>query len=250
MRTLVLSIGNTTISCGVFSGDRLVGRWRLPVRAASAGPSLGRLIGRCARGGIDRAVFCSVVPRLTPVVRRAIARHAGTPARGLTAAGAHGLKIGYFRPRELGTDRLACALGARALFPGKNVIVVDCGTATTVTALARNGTVLGGAILPGADLWPGMLARRTAQLPAVAVKRPRVSLGRSTRAGLQSGIFFGHAGAIRELTARIGLEAFGRAGAEVVGTGGHASRLRGEALFTAWEPDLVLLGLHVFAKSI
>ena len=109
---------------------------------------------------------------------------------------------------------------------------------------------LGGAILPGADLWPGMLARRTAQLPAVAVKRPRVSLGRSTRAGLQSGIFFGHAGAIRELTARIGLEAFGRAGAAVVGTGGHASRLRGEALFTAWEPDLVLLGLHVFAKSI
>jgi len=128
------------------------------------------------------------------------------------------------------------------------VIVVDCGTATTVTALSKQGILLGGAILPGLGLWPEMLATRTAQLPRVALKRPAVALGRSTQQGLQSGFFHGHAGAIRELTQRIGAEAFGRASVVVIGTGGYAALLTRENLFTVYQPELILTGLHFFAR--
>ena len=91
----------------------------------------------------------------------------------LTADAAHGLTIGYHRPGQLGADRVATAIGAQVLYPKRHVVVVDCGTATTVTALRSDGTLLGGAILPGLSLWPETLALRTAQLPRIQLRRPR-----------------------------------------------------------------------------
>jgi type III pantothenate kinase len=169
--------------------------------------------------------------------------------RVLSSASSLGLKVGYRRPGRLGADRIAGALGARAAFPGRNVIVVDCGTATTLTALSGDGVLLGGAILPGIGLWPEMLAARTAQLPRVAPRRPASALGRSTEEGLRSGFFHGHAGAIRELVRQIRKEAFGRANAVVIGTGGHAPRFAREGLFTTLAPALVLHGLFAYARS-
>nr|AYC79555.1 type III pantothenate kinase [uncultured bacterium] len=131
----------------------------------------------------------------------------------------------------------------------KNVIVVDCGTATTLTALSGAGVLLGGAILPGLSLWPEMLAGRTAQLPLVKLRRPSAALGRSTGEGIQSGVFYGHVGAIRELVAHLRQEAFGRAACVIIGTGGHAALLAGESLFEHVEPALVLHGLRCFAAA-
>ncbi|HVU23064.1 MAG TPA: type III pantothenate kinase [Opitutus sp.] len=242
MRTLAISIGNTSLFAGVFSGPRLVRAFRLEAK------ELISLPGR-ARGAIDAAVVCSVVPALTPDVLRLIRRAWGIEATQLTAASAHGLKIGYRDPRELGADRVAAALGAREKFPHANVIVVDCGTATTVTALRRDGTICGGAILPGMGLWAEMLAGRTAQLPRVSLARPRGALGRSTREGIAAGVFFGHVGAVRELVGRVRREAFGRAKAVAVGTGGSAALFRREGVFDGLEPNLVLLGLRGFAEQ-
>jgi type III pantothenate kinase len=245
-RTLVVDVGNTTVFAGVFSGPRLVQRFRLTEREARQSATWTRLTA----GPLQRAALCSVVPALTPIIARALKKaFALTPAI-ITATAPHGLKIGYRRPAELGTDRIACAFGARTLFSRRHIIVVDCGTATTVTALHRNGTILGGAILPGVGLWPEMLATRTAQLRRVALMRPRRALGRSPGEALQSGFFFGHAGAIRELVGRVRAEAFGRSPVVVIGTGGHAARFVRENLFTVHEPDLILTGLHAFAAQI
>ena len=239
-RELVLSVGNTSLFGGVFSGAELVTSFRLA-------PADLIKLPRQIRGRIDRATLCSVVPAFTPDVLRLIRRTWSIEADVLAADSAHGLKIGYRQPAELGADRIAAALGARAKFSGKNVIVVDCGTATTVTALRRDGTLPGGAILPGVSLWSEMLAARTAQLPRVAPRRPRAALGRSPGEGIASGIFFGHAGAIREVVARVRAEAFGRSPPIVVGTGGHAALFVREKLFSALEPNLILHGLRQFA---
>jgi type III pantothenate kinase len=79
-----------------------------------------------------------------------------------------GLSNRYREPARLGADRFAAALGARALAPGKALVVATCGTATTVDAVSRDGDFLGGMILPGLGLMLGSLARNTAQLPQVA----------------------------------------------------------------------------------
>ena len=249
-RTFALSLGNSSLKAGVFSGGRLVRRLQAPVAGAARPGGMGRILGARFKGRVDRAVLSSVVPALTGPAARAVKLAFGVAPRILAVDGPHGLKIAYTRPRELGADRLAAALGARDLFPNRNIVVVDFGTATTVTALGRRGAILGGAILPGLGLWAGMLAERTAQLPRVEPgRRPRAALGRSTADALRSGIFHGHAGAVRELVHRIRREAFGAARSLVVGTGGHAGRFLGEKLFDRHEPDLVLRGLLAYAQA-
>ena len=240
MRTLVLAIGNTSLFGGVFSKTGRVAAFRLPNTALVTLP-------RHVRGKIDRGVICSVVPAETPDAVRFIRRNWNVDADLLTFDSSHGLVLGYRNPSQLGADRIASALGAQVRYPRTNVIVVDCGTATTVTALQSNGKLLGGAILPGLALWPEMLALRTAQLPRVKLRQPRRALARSTEDAIASGVFFGHVGAIRETVARVRGEAFGRAPCVVLGTGGHAGRFAGEKLFTEIEPTLILEGLREFA---
>jgi type III pantothenate kinase len=79
-----------------------------------------------------------------------------------------GLSNGYQNPTQLGTDRFASAIGARALYPQRPLIVATCGTATTIDAVTAEGVFLGGMILPGLQLMAHSLARNTAQLPQVA----------------------------------------------------------------------------------
>ena len=229
------------------SAAGLTARFRVPIQEAATAHGLARLVARRVHGRIDRAALCSVVPALTASIVRHIERTFGVVPLVLSSAVPHRLTIGYRRPRELGTDRLAAALGARELFPKMNVIVVDCGTATTVTALGRDGVLQGGAIFPGLSLWAGVLAARTAQLPRIALRKPEVAVGRSPREAIASGLYHGHAGAIRELIQRIHVEAFGRQKAVVIGTGGHAAHFAREKLFTVLAPDLILTGLRAFA---
>jgi type III pantothenate kinase len=249
VRTLVLSVGNTSVFGGIFRDGKRVAQFRVPIVARATKREVHQHVLPRVRGTIDRAVFCSVVPVLTGRIAKEIGTRFGLTPQQLTARSAHGLKIAYRRPQELGTDRIAAALGARAVAGSKNVIVVDCGTATTVTALSADGVILGGAIFPGLALWSAMLASRTAQLPEVQLQRPRSALGRSTREGLQSGIFHGHTGAVRELVARITREAFRGGAVLVVGTGGNAAAVAREGVFSLHIPDLVLLGLNRFANG-
>jgi type III pantothenate kinase len=250
VKTFVLSIGNTSLFAGVFHGGKSVASFRVPVaKSTDAARTLVREILPRVTGTIDRAALCSVVPKLTGAISRELQRRFGTKPFVLTSQAAHGLKIGYRDPRELGTDRLAAAIGARVVIGARNAVVVDCGTATTVTALRSDGVLLGGAIFPGLSLWPQMLASRTAQLPAVELRRPRVALGRSTQDGLRSGCFHGHAGAMRELVGQIRREAFGRREVLVIGTGGNAPTFSHAGIFSRFEPELVLVGLDSFARA-
>lgn len=240
-RTLAVAIGNTTIFAGTFVGDRL----QRPVRLDHG--AFGRL-DEFIDARTTAAVFCSVVPSLTPGIERLL-RHRRLTPLSLSATSPHGLRIGYREPAKLGADRVAAALGARARFPQRPLLVIDFGTATTVTALHRDGTILGGAILPGVSLGAQALGSRTAQLPTVAPARPRRALGRSPAEGIASGVFFGQIGAVREVLARVRAEAFDRADATVVATGGHAPLFAGESLFDELIPHLVLEGLHAFAVA-
>jgi type III pantothenate kinase len=240
----VLCIGNTSLFGGVFAGGKLAREFRVPRAEVAA------LRAELARAGrIARVELCSVVPDATVKILRIVRRETGIIPAVLTAGSPHGLTIAYRDPRRLGTDRLAAALGARVRFPGKNVIVVDCGTATTVTALRAGGVLAGGAIFPGLSLWAEALAAGTAQLPRVPMRRPRAALGRSPEEAIASGIFHGHAGAIRAVVTAVAREAFGAKPFIVIGTGGHAPRLKGEKLFTVLEPRLILLGLLASAGA-
>ena len=249
MRTLTLNIGNTTLLGAVFQGRRLGKRFRIP-SAQSLSQLEKALRAELGATKIDRVVFCSVVPKRTEALRGCLQKLTGQTPVQLNAAASHGLKIAYHEPHRLGTDRLAAVLGARSLIPDTNLIVLDCGTASTVTALRADGRLCGGAIFPGLGLWSEALSTRTAQLPAIKPSAPARSTGRSPEQAIASGLYHGHLGALERLTAQIAKECFGEKPFAILATGGNARIFRREKLFTHIEPELILLGLLAFSLTI
>lgn len=128
------------------------------------------------------------------------------------------IAIRYEPPSGLGTDRLANALAARALF-GAPVLAVDCGTATTLTLVNAQGELAGGAIALGLGSSRDALAARTAQLPEVPLAIPPTAIGLDTRTAMQVGLVLGHAGMIAHLAERMA------PGVPIVMTGGWSSLL-------------------------
>jgi len=271
-RTLTLDLGNSTLAVGVFEADRLATHFRLPSDAST--PQLTRRIGK----RFDAVAVSSVVPTRTETLLASLETALGLRPLLLTPTPAkkHGLKIRYRRPAQLGADRLAAALGARKLYPHENLVIVDCGTATTLTFLTRDGELLGGAILPGLALWPIALAQATAKLPNVSLPKFTAKLptpvAKNTAAAIRAGALYGHAGAIRELAARGAREAFGpraaarekdatqraranekglrpRQSVTVIGTGGQAPHFAAQSCFTVMEPALTLHGLQAYAAA-
>lgn len=122
-----------------------------------------------------------------------------------SVADAGGVRNGYRDPTQLGCDRFAALIGARALFPAQRLIVATCGTATTIDALEADGTFLGGLILPGPILMAQSLAQKTAQLPQLlqigeAFDAPPL-FADHTEAAIRSGCLVAHSGAIMQALA-------------------------------------------------
>ncbi|TWC69732.1 type III pantothenate kinase [Herbaspirillum sp. SJZ099] len=108
-----------------------------------------------------------------------------------------GLRNGYRNPGQLGCDRFAAAIGARALFPGQELVVATCGTATTIDAVSAEGVFIGGMILPGLGTMATSLALSTAQLPQIESISPLAQpFADNTVDAIVSGCIAAQAGAI------------------------------------------------------
>jgi len=154
-------------------------------------------------------------------------------------------------PDRVGIDRLCAAAAAAAVAPGRPVVVVDCGTATTVDLVSPTGEFLGGAILPGPTLLARALAEGTSRLPEVAAldsAPPPALPGRSTQAAIAAGVGWGMRGAVARLVAEARAALGGDA--DVLLTGGSAGVVR-DALPGAVEaPDLVLAGIALAVDRV
>jgi type III pantothenate kinase len=247
---LCLDIGNTQIHGGVFDGDALLCQFRKSTQPLGSTDEIGIFLVCVLRENsvdprsIDRVALCSVVPAALHPVRGASKQYFGCEPFVLQAGVKTGLKVRYRNPLEVGADRIAGAIAAVQRRPGRNLIVVDCGTATTFDVVTAGGDYLGGVILPGVGVSAETLASRTAKLPRVEIARPESVLGRSTVESIQSGLYHGHSGAIRHIVAGLTREVFGGEDPHVVGTGGFARMLEEERLFDEIVPELVLLGLR------
>jgi len=247
---LCLDVGNTQIHGGVFAGDALKFQFRKSTHPLGSSDELGVFFHAVLRAnGIDPAqvtqvAVCSVVPPAAYPLRGASVKYFHVDPFVLQAGVKTGLKIRYRNPAEVGADRVANAIAATLRHPGRDAIVVDCGTATTFDVVTAGGDYLGGAIMPGLGLSAEMLSARTAKLPAVEIQRPESALGRTSSESIQSGIFHGHVGAMRHLLAGLAAEAFAGAAPKVIGTGGFARMFEAEGIFDEIVPELVLLGLR------
>ncbi|HXQ82177.1 MAG TPA: type III pantothenate kinase [Opitutaceae bacterium] len=247
---LCLDIGNTQIHGGVFDGDALRCQFRKSTQPLGSSDELGIFLLSVLRENdadprsVDRVALCTVVPAALYSMRSAVRKYFKREAFVLQAGVKTGLKVRYRNPLEVGADRIAGAIAAAQRRPARNLIVVDCGTATTLDVVTASGEYLGGVILPGVGVSAETLASRTAKLPRVEIARPESVLGRSTVESIQSGLYHGHTGAVRHLLDGLTREVFGGERPHVLGTGGFARMFEEERLFDEIVPELVLLGLR------
>lgn len=248
---LCLDIGNTQIHGGVFDGDTLRCQFRKSTAPLGTTDELGIFFTAVLREngvdprGVTQVAVCSVVPAALYSLRGAAEKYFHCEPFVLQAGVKTGLKIKYRNPLEVGADRIANAIAAVHLHPGRDLLVVDLGTATTIEVITATGDYLGGAILPGVGVSAETLASHTAKLPRVEITRPEVALGRSSVESIQSGLFHGHVGAVRHLISLMAIEAFSGRRPHVIGTGGFAWMFLSENLFDKILPELVLTGLKL-----
>jgi len=247
---LCLDVGNSQLYCGVYDGDELRCQFRRTSAARASSDELGVFLLAALREngvdpkGIDRIALSSVVPDMLHSLRACCQKYFRLEPMVLRPGIRTGLKLLDKAPKEVGADRIADAVGALKLFPDRNLIVVDFGTATTLTAITKRGEFLGGNILPGVRLALEALVERTAKLPSVEIVPAAGAIGRSTVESIQNGLYWSNVGMVKELVARMTEEVFADDPPLVIGTGGFAHLFEREALFDAVVPDLILVGLR------
>jgi type III pantothenate kinase len=208
---LLLDAGNTRIKWALAAPDARPEPGKLPHWHAHGAvthaqlPQLQQAWLAAAGGAIQRAVICNVAGAAMRAELEANVR-AAFPAAAIdwfaSTPACAGLRNGYRNPAQLGCDRFAAAIGARALAPDQAIIVATCGTATTIDAISADGVFLGGMILPGLALMASSLARGTAQLPQVAAGSALPSgFADNTADAILSGCLAAQAGAIARAVA-------------------------------------------------
>jgi type III pantothenate kinase len=247
---LTFDIGNTQLSGGVFDNETLIFQFRRGTIPGTSSDELGIFLRLVLRengidsGQITEIACCSVVPSMNYATAGACVKYFGREPLMIRAGIKTGLKLKYGNPKEIGADRIAAAIGAVSLEPGKNIIVVDMGTATTVDVISAGKEYFGGAILAGINMSMHALASGTAQLPVVEIVVPEKPCGNSTAGAIQSGLYYGTIGALKELIRVCTEDAFGGNRPLVIGTGGMSHLFEKAGLFDRVVPSLVLGGLR------
>ena len=160
------------------------------------------------------------------------------------------LRVELDRPQGVGIDRLLNAVAVNDRRPpGTPAVIVDAGSAITVDAVSADGAFLGGTIAIGLGLAARALHEFTYWLPHLTVSAPPPAVGRSTPEAMQSGLYWGAVGAVKELVARV---AASLAGKPVVYLTGGDGELLAPHLDRPVElaPELTLHGIHLAYQHV
>jgi type III pantothenate kinase len=247
---LCLDVGNSQIFGGVYDGDNLKATFRRTSSIRASSDEFATFFRAVFREsgvdpeGIGMAGICSVVPDVVHSLRNCFRKYFRFEPFLLQPGVKTGLKIRYRNPLEVGADKIANAIGGLTRFPGRNLLIVDFGTATTLCAVTKEKEYLGGIITPGIHTSMAALESNTARLPTVEIIRPSEVLGRSIVESIQSGLYYSALATVQSLAALVTKEHFAQEKPLILGTGGFGRLFQHEQLFDAFLPELPLIGLH------
>lgn len=252
---LCLDIGNSHIFGGVFKNDIIVLRFRHNTERGATSDQLGVFLKSVLRENnitqdkVENIAICSVVPSIDYTIRAACKKYFNLEPFILRAGVKTGIKIKVNNPAEVGADLIAGAIAAINYFPNKNVIAIDLGTATTLCAISAEKEFIGEAIMPGMRIASESLHMNAEKIAPVEILKPAKVTGKFTAEAVQSGLYYGHLGALKEITNLMTKEVFADKKPSLVATGGFAHLFADENIFDAILPDLVLDGLRIAFNS-
>lgn len=251
---LVVDVGNTNITCGVYREKELMTTFRMTTKQPRTSDEYGIAIMELLRiNGINKndlsgAAIASVVPNVMHSLEGAIRRYI-VPKLIVVGPGIKtGIKIITENPREIGPDRIVDAVAAYEIYGGP-VLVMDFGTATTYDLVTEDGCFSAGITAPGIRISAKALWEDTAKLPEIEIKKPKSILAQETITSMQAGLVYGQIGQTEYIIHQVQKET-GYENLKVVATGGLGRIIADETeAIQVYNSFLTLEGLRIIYEK-
>ena len=194
---LVIDVGNTSITWGVFKGGELVNDFRTSTVKTRTSDEYGLIfINTLLHANIDPqdiedVIISSVVPNLMHTLPSMIIKYFNKSPMVVSTDLDLGLNIKYDNPKQVGADRIVNAVGAIELY-GEQSIIVDIGTAMTFCVVDKEKNYLGGLIMPGIGISAEALFMMTSKLPKIEIIAPEKVIQSDTVGAMQAGLYYGY----------------------------------------------------------
>ncbi|MDF2474127.1 MAG: pantothenate kinase [Anaerocolumna sp.] len=252
---LVIDVGNTNITLGIFKGEELLGDFRMTTKFLRTSDEYGILILALleTRGvtpkDVEAVILASVVPGIMHSLKNSIMKYFNIKPFEIGTGTKTGIKIATANPKEIGSDRIVDAVAAYELYGGP-LIVIDFGTATTYDMITEDGAFIAGITSPGIRICANALWNETAKLPEIEIKKPKSILAKETISSMQAGLVYGYIGQTEYIVRKM-IEESGLSNVKVIATGGLGKIIADETdTIQIYDPMLTLKGLKIiFNKS-
>ena len=250
---LALDVGNTNIVIGFLdeSGIRNIARLETDrdKTAHEYAISLRQVIefSGIAPEQVDGAILSSVVPPINGALVAAVRMITGIRPLVVGPGMKTGLNIALDNPATMGSDLVVGAAAALAMH-APPLIIIDMGTATTMTVIDREARVLGGAIIPGVGISLEALASGTSQLPHISLDAPKKCISTDTIEAMRSGSVYGTAAMLDGMIERMEDE-LGES-ATVIATGGLGGIVYITAGVSVWKFENGVAGFGFLALAV
>ncbi len=251
---LVMDVGNTNITLGVFDGKKLEATFRMTTKIPRTSDEYGIIVrdllhhNQVAFSDIQAVVMSSVVPNVMHSLTNAIIKYIHVTPLIVGPGIKTGIRVVTENPRQIGADRIVDAVGAYELYGGP-VLVIDYGTATTYDIVDGAGAFVAGVTAPGIRTSAKALWEGAAKLPEIEICKPKSILAQETISSMQAGIFFGQIGQSEYIIKHMKKEA-AYDDMKVVATGGLGKIIASETkCIDVYDPNLTLHGMRLIYEK-
>lgn len=251
---LVVDVGNTNITYGVYEEGKLAATFRIATKQARTSDEYGVLLADMLRmkkmdiEQIEGTIIASVVSDVMHSLTGSIVRYTGHAPLIVGPGVKTGIKVATENPRAIGADRIVDAVAAYEKYGGP-VLVLDFGTATTYDLVSPDGSFVAGITAPGLRISAEALWERTAMLPKIEIRKPKSILAQETVSSMQAGLFYGQLGQTEYIVKQV-KEECGYENLKVVATGG-LGRIIADASesIDIYDSSLTLDGLYMIYEK-
>ncbi len=251
---LVIDVGNTNLTLGVFRGEELLATFRMTTKIPRTSDEYGVLISQLLRDReidmalLEGSIIASVVPDVMHSLVGGIVRYTKTTPLIVGPGIKTGIRIVTEDPRAVGADRIVDAVAAYEKYGGP-VLVLDFGTATTYDLITEAGEFTAGITAPGIRISSEALWTQTAKLPNIEIKKPKSILAQETISSMQAGLMYGQIGQTEYIIRKVKEES-GIQNLKVVATGGLGRTIADETdAIDIYDSSLTLDGLRILYEK-
>ncbi|WZL80796.1 type III pantothenate kinase [Vallitaleaceae bacterium 9-2] len=234
---LVIDVGNTNITFGVFKEEELVARFRMRTQSEKTSDEYGVFIVTVLKEfkiyarEVKDVIISSVVPDIMYSFTNGIRKYLNKEPMIVGPGIKTGISIHTDNPSEVGSDRIVDAVAGYKEYGGP-IIIIDFGTATTYDVVTEKGVFEAAITSPGIRIIADSLWKKTAKLPEVEIKKPSSILAKNTITSMQAGLVYGYIGQVKYIIEQIQKEM--NMEMKVVATGGL-----GRIIIDSMDDDLI-----------